>query len=34
MTSILELLRAISRNPHVNMPTRLRAGYLVLRMTP
>ena len=33
MTSILAMLRTISRNPHVDTATRMRAGYLLIRMT-
>ena len=33
MNSILAMLRAIHRNPHVDQATRLRAGYLAIRMT-
>ena len=32
MTSILAMLRRIHRNPDVDQATRLRAGYLALRM--
>jgi hypothetical protein len=33
MTSILALLRNIATNPHVDAATRMRAGYLVVRLT-